>query len=152
MRNEDILLAARLVSNPYTPEQIVVMERAYDWYIASAGCHVPTVVPRADPQGRDVRYETWDTSYVNYMEHAMNHAVQAMRIKTELQRIGHWPTVEPAQPMTVEDFAKLFADAIQQFGQIPEGHERPGNAATLWKAMIHGWDRVSETLRAYKRR
>lgn len=113
MNSEEILLAARLVSNPYTPDQILVMEQAYDWYVARAGSTVPLIGPHPFAREDDSRQKAWDVAHQNYMEHAMGHSVTALRIKAELQRIGHWPTVEAVQPMTISDFSKLFADAIR---------------------------------------
>lgn len=57
---------------------------------------------------------------------------------------------QPRKPLTNEQFALLLADAFEQFGKIPEGLDKPGNAITLWKAMIHGWDRVVQRLRSYR--
>lgn len=45
-----------------------------------------------------------------------------------------------------ERFSHHFAAAIQEFGKIPEGKDIPHNAITLWKAMIHGFDRVADAL------
>lgn len=47
----------------------------------------------------------------------------------------------------VDVFALRLADSFEQFGKIPEEFDKPGNAITLWKAMIHGWNRVSSRLR-----
>lgn len=67
----------------------------------------------------------------------------------------NWAELEsykPRPPMTNEQLADFLATAFEQFGKIPEGKEMPGNAITLWKAMIHGWDRVAAHLRAYRER
>ena len=66
-----------------------------------------------------------------------------------------WQEIEsykPRPPMTNEQLADFLATAFEQFGKIPEGKDMPGNAITLWKAMIHGWDRVATHLRAYRER
>jgi len=46
--------------------------------------------------------------------------------------------------------ANILADAFEEFGKMPEGKDMPGNAITLWKAMNHGWTRVSAMLRTYR--
>lgn len=56
----------------------------------------------------------------------------------------------PKTAMTYEEFILLFADALEQFAKIPEGMDTPGNAATLWKAIKHGWSRVASRLRQYR--
>lgn len=46
--------------------------------------------------------------------------------------------------------AGLLADSFEEFGKMPEGKDIPTNAATLWKAMNHGWARVGAMLRSYR--
>ena len=45
-----------------------------------------------------------------------------------------------------ERMTSHLASALREFGKIPEGKEIPANAITLWKAMIHGFDRVADAL------
>lgn len=73
----------------------------------------------------------------------------------------HWAdlkaTIEPPpiNALILDEFMESherltahIAAAFREFGKIPEGKERPQNAATLWKAMVHGFERVADRLTA----
>lgn len=41
---------------------------------------------------------------------------------------------------------KDLAEALRQFGKIPEGRQYPSNAITLWHHMLEGFHRVADSL------
>lgn len=95
-------------------------------------------LPPIDPDGTF----RWDDPQVQFMFEAAKFLQIAQVFQAELDGGDALP----------ERFAEYLGAALQQFGRIPEGKEIPNNGVTLWKAMIHGWDRVADHLRQFRER
>lgn len=99
-----------------------------------------------------VKGEIWE-SFSGDRPFTDNAAIEILKLIVNTDHSFNWRELEsykPRKPLTNEQFALLLADAFDQFGKIPEGKDMPGNAITLWRAMIHGWDRVVQRLRSYR--
>jgi hypothetical protein len=77
--DELVKLAAKILHDPYSPQQIEAMEWAYSEFIKMSGKDVQPIM---------------NVTSLHSIASAMDKTLYAMRIRAELQRIGHWPTSE----------------------------------------------------------